>query len=149
MRQLFADIFDLDPLAHTMAMYATVCNGVDFLGLHQPASDPEEEAHRNRYKSKNRHLFVELSLLTWKYRVNIDPVLEDRYKEKVFDGWRNMPTDDVEYLGIIGAENSSTVPVPCSTAQNMVKSLITNISFSPVIYLTSTSLASELGLSSP
>lgn len=137
MRRFFADIFDSHPLAHTMAMYANACNGVDFLGIHQPSGSPEEQAYRDRYKAKNRYLFIELSLLTWKYRVNINPALEDKYKEKVFEGWRNLPTDDHAYMALIGNENSGTVPVPSSTdqTQNMVKSLFTGTLLFPLAYL--------------
>ena len=77
-------------------------------------------------KTKKRHDFVEFSLLTWKYRVNVDPDLEDKYKHTAFNLWRKLSTDDPASAGFFADDHSvGDVPVPGTTdeTQKLVKSL--------------------------
>lgn len=124
LRQLFGAIFDTHELGHTLALFAPFEHAVDFLGMRLETNHEEEVAHRAAFRAKNRYDFVELCLLTWKYRVNVNPKLEGKYKGKVFDAWRNMP---MSYHATIfpAGHDVGDVPVPRSTDQipNLAKSL--------------------------
>lgn len=116
LRQLFRAIFDTHELGHTMALFAPIEHAVDFLGMHLETDDGEEAAHRAAFRAKNRHDFVEICLLTWKYRVNVNPELEAKYKGKAFDAWREMPASYQDTI-FPASYNVDEVPVPRNTHQ--------------------------------
>lgn len=116
LRQLFRAMFDSHELGHTMALFAPFEHAVDFLGMHLVTDNEDEAVHRAAFRAKDRHDFVEICLLTWKYRVNINPKLEGKYKGKVFDAWREMPTSYQDTIFPAGYDVGE-VPVPYTTHQ--------------------------------
>ena len=124
LRELFGSFFDLHPLAHTMALFAPLAHAVDFIGMYQETDDQDETEYRAAFQQKNRHDFVEACLLTWKYRVNVDPKHEGHFKGQAFEAWRNMPMAYQDTIFPPG-HDVGEVPVPRTTNQTqyLVKSL--------------------------
>ncbi|KAJ9605348.1 hypothetical protein H2200_010005 [Cladophialophora chaetospira] len=111
-RQLITAVFDLDPRTHAMAMWAKHHTGIDIVGTYRDVGIPEEQTRRETLRASIKYRFVNCCMLTWKYRLNIDPRLADVAEKKAFEIWQDKAMADGEHLAIVAPLGSvDSVPV--------------------------------------
>ena len=98
----------------------TKCSfAIDLSGIWRPApTNRPEERRRATYRQGLRYRFVEAAMLVWNYTLNVNPVLVETLKKKMFIKWKKMREEDPAYRAIIAANlDLNDIPVHDSTDQ--------------------------------
>lgn len=99
--QLVGTIFDLDPQAHAMAMFAQIYGGVDLNGIYRDVDAKFDQGKREAFRESIRYRFINCCLVTWKYRVNVEPGKKAVGRAKAVEVWCQMTDSDDTYRAIV------------------------------------------------
>ena len=126
-RAIVRGTFRQGPVEHAMAMWAKLADTLDVTGIYRIAQhSPAEERRRKSYRDSIEYRFVEICVLVWKYLINVDPTMVDKYKHVAFKTWKKMTARDKVYKGIMKQlDGVGDVPVQRTTdqGQNLTESL--------------------------